>query len=134
MPIFADTPQLYKVMKELWEQIKADPKMSKELLDTQLVVRFHYCEPDGSVTIDGSDGKEIKVFTGDCESQPIVEMFMKSDVAHAFWLGKESPAIALLAGRIKSRGPVNKALALLPVVRPAFQLYPEIVERLKNSA
>ena len=134
MPVFADTNELYAVMTELWEQIKADPTMSHELLKSQLIVRFHYKEPEGYITIDGSDGKEIKITLGDCDAKPIVELTMKSDVAHNFWSGKENPAIALLNGKMMSKGPVNKALALLPVVKPAFQLYPSIVAKLKKSA
>jgi hypothetical protein len=61
-------------------------------------------------------------------------MSMKSDVAHNFWLGRENPALALISGKISSRGPVNKALALLPVVKPAFQIYPGVVEDLKRAA
>jgi putative sterol carrier protein len=134
MPIFANTNELYSVMHELWNQIKADPVMSQALLKSQLIVRFHYKDPDGYITIDGSDGSEIKITLGDCDAQPIVEVSMKSDVAHAFWSGKENPAVALLTGKMSSRGPVNKALALLPVVRPAFQIYPGIVEKMKKSA
>ena len=134
MPVFADTTELYLVMRELWEQIKADPVMSHGLLKSQLIVRFHYKEPDGYITIDGSDGREIKITLGDCEAKPIVEMTMKSDVAHAFWSGKENPAVALLSGKMQSTGPVNKALALLPVVKPAFQIYPAIVAKLNKSA
>jgi putative sterol carrier protein len=134
MPVFADTNELYSVMRELWEEIKANPQMSQELLKSRLIVRFHYRDPEGYVTIDGSDGQEIKIFVGECESKPIVEMTMKSDVAHAFWSGKENPAVALLSGRITSKGPVNRALALLPVVKPAFQIYPHIVARVKKSA
>ncbi len=134
MPIFADTNELYAVMRELWDQIKADPIMSQDLLKSQLIVRFHYKEPDGYITIDGSDGREIKITLGDCDAKPIVEMTMKSDVAHAFWSGKENPAVALLSGKMQSKGPVNRALALLPVVKPAFQIYPAIVAKLKKSA
>ncbi|HEY9714204.1 MAG TPA: SCP2 sterol-binding domain-containing protein [Chroococcales cyanobacterium] len=134
MSIFADTEQLYQVMQELWTQIKADKSMSDSLLKSKLVVRFHYREPDGHLTIDGSDGKEIKVTIGACDLKPDVEMFMKSDVAHNFWCGKENPAAALLTGKIVSKGPVNKALALLPAIKPAFQIYPTIVENAKKLA
>jgi putative sterol carrier protein len=135
MPIFSDTNQLYSVMRELWAQIKADKKMSEELLKSRLIVRFHYHDPEGYITIDGSDGLELKVSVGDSDAKPIVEITMKSDVAHNFWLGQENPAMALMTGKMSSKGPVNKALALLPVVKPAFQIYPRIVEeQLKDSA
>ncbi len=134
MAVFANTQELYTVMRELWETIKSDPGMSQELLKSRLIVRFHYREPDGFITVDGSDGLEIKITLGDCDAKPVVEMTMRSDVAHAFWSGTENPAVSLLSGRMTSRGPVNKALALLPVVKPAFQYYPEILARLRKSA
>lgn len=134
MSVFSNTDELYKTMEELWRRIAADEPMARKLLQSKLVVRFIYKDPDGMLTIDGSDGETIKVYAGDCELKPTIEMSMKSDVAHNFWLGKENPAVALIAGKIVSRGPVNKALALLPVVKPAFQIYPNVVEDLKKTA
>lgn len=134
MSVFSNSNELYSVMEELWRRIKADPSMSEKLLKSKLIVRFIYRDPDGVLTIDGSDGQEIKVYAGECSVKPIIEMAMKSDVAHNFWLGKENPAMALISGKISSKGPVNQALALLPVVRPAFQIYPNVVEDLKKSA
>lgn len=134
MSVFENTDQLYTVMQELWRQIKADKGMSSKLLSSRLIVRFIYKEPDGVLTIDGSDGHDIKVYVGPQDLNCDVEMSMKSDVAHNFWLGKENPALALIQGKIVSRGPVNKALALLPVVKPAFQIYPRIVRELRKSA
>jgi hypothetical protein len=135
MSVFADTDQLYSVMRELWKQIEADSAMSEALLKTRLIVRFRYREPEGFITIDGSDGENLRITLGDCDATPIVEMSMKSDVAHNFWLGRENPALSLLTGKMVSRGPVNRALALLPLIKPAFNLYPRIVEeQLKKSA
>lgn len=134
MSIFSNTDELHNVMKELWRRIKADDEMSAKLLKTKLIVRFIYRDPDGMVTIDGSDGVELKVYAGQCDLKPTIEMSMKSDVAHNFWLGKENPAVALITGKMSSKGPVNQALALLPVVKPAFRIYPDVVEDLKSSA
>lgn len=133
MPVFSNTDELYNVMHKLWTYIKSDESMSKQLLASRLIVRFHYEEPDGWLTVDGSDGVEIRFHFGDCDLEPNVEMFMKSDVAHNFWSGKEPPAVALMHGKIKSRGPVHKALALLPVVKPAFQVYPSMVEDIASK-
>ena len=134
MSRFTNTQHLYDVMQELWTRIKADNNMSNRLLQSRLIVRFHYKDPDGWVTVDGSDGKEIRVSIGHNELIPDVEMFMKADVAHHFWLGKENPALALLTGKMQSKGQVNKALALLPVLKPAFEIYPEVLEDLEKSA
>jgi len=128
MAVFQNTDQLYKVMDELWKRISDDEQISKNLLKSGLIVRFVYREPHGWVTIDGSDGKTIKVTLDQCETKPVVEMRMKSDFAHNFWLGKENVSMALMQGKIVSIGPVNKALALLPAVKPAFTIYSKVIE------
>ncbi|HNB25270.1 MAG TPA: SCP2 sterol-binding domain-containing protein [Candidatus Melainabacteria bacterium] len=132
MPYFTNTDELYTVMDRLWTYIKSEEEICGKLLGSKLVVRFKYKDPDGVITIDGSDGQELRFHFGDCEIEPDVEMTMKSDVAHNFWLGKEPPAVALLQGRIVSKGPVHKALALLPVIKPTFKIYPSIYE--ENSS
>lgn len=129
MSAFNSKEQLYSVMEELWVRIRADECMSKKLLDSRLVVRFVFRDPDGWLTIDGSDGNEMRIIVGNTELIPTIEMEMKSDFAHTFWLGRENAAMAILQGKIVSRGPVNKALALLPTIRPAFQIYPRVLEK-----
>ncbi len=126
MPAYANTEELHKVMVELWDRIKADKGMSEELLRSKLIVRFNYREPQGTMTIDSSDGQEMKIYAGDNDAKPIVEMSMTADVAHDFWLGQVSVPMAILTGKMVAKGPVNKALALLPTIKPAFQIYPEV--------
>jgi hypothetical protein len=133
MAIYASTEELDAVMHELWTAIANDPNMGPKLLQSQMIAQFHYREPDGRVTIDCSSGTELNIYTGDCSVKPIVEMFMKSDVAHEFWLGKIGIPVAIMTGKIVSKGPVNQALALLPVIKPAFELYPEIYSKHRSK-
>src|SRR6516165_11085886 len=133
MAIFASSEELNEVMDKLWNRIKADPSMSKQLLQSKISVRFYYREPDGRLTLDCTDGKEMKISTGESNIKPVVEMFMKSDVAHEFWLGKVNVPVAILSGKIVSKGPVNRALSLLPVVKPAYAMYPEIFESIREE-
>jgi hypothetical protein len=133
MPFYSDTKELNEVMETLWDKIAKDDDMSKKLLDSKLIVRFNYREPEGRLTVDCSDGKTFKYTTGDTDAKPIVEMFMKADVAHEFWLGKVNVPIAILSGKIVSKGPTPRALALLPVVKPAYAMYPPIYENIKKA-
>lgn len=130
---FANTEALYRVMNELWARIKADKAMSEGLLASKMAVRFNYKDPAGQVTVDSRDGQDMKVTAGPCDIKPDVEMDMKSDVAHEFWLGKTSVPMAILTGKIVAKGPVQKALTLLPVIKPAFLIYPEVYKT-HNSA
>jgi len=133
MAFYTDTAQLNTVMETLWGQIANDEDMSKKLLAGKLIVRFNYREPDGKLTVDCSDGTTMRFTTGDTEAKPIIEMFMKADVAHEFWLGKVNVPVAILSGKIVSKGPTPKALALLPVVKPAYALYPSIYDAVKKK-
>lgn len=134
MAAFTDTEDLYRVMEELWKRIIDDEQISQNLLKSRLIVRFVYREPDGWVTIDGSDGENIKVTLDQCGTKPVVEMRMKSDFAHSFWQGRENVSLALMQGKIVSTGPVSKALALLPAVRPAFSIYNKVISDLNKAA
>ncbi len=133
MPAFKNTDELNAVMELLWGTIKDDPGMSSKLIASKLVVRFVYREPEGRLTVDCSDGKTMLVSTGDTSNKPIIEMFMKADVAHEFWLGKVNVPVAILSGKIVSKGPTPKALALLPVIKPAFPMYLDIYETAKKK-
>lgn len=128
MAYFANSEELNRVMEMLWTRIKSDPGMSKKLLDSKLIVQFKYRDPDGLLTIDCSDGQEMKIITGSTSIKPIVEMSMKSDIAHEFWLGKVNVPLAIMSGKIVSKGPTPKALALLPVIKPAYEIYPSVLQ------
>jgi putative sterol carrier protein len=128
MAYFASSDELNRVMDILWHKIKADPEMSKKLLQSKLIVQFKYRDPDGQLTIDCSDGEEMKILIGATNIKPVIEMSMKADVAHEFWLGKVNVPLAIMSGKIVSKGPTPKALALLPVIKPAYALYPSVLQ------
>src|SRR6185437_10169525 len=120
--------ELNRVMEVLWTRIKNDPGMSQQLIKSKLVIQFKYRDPDGLLTIDCSDGKELHIIVGHTSIRPVVEMSMKADTAHEFWLGKVFVPGAILSGKIVSKGPTPKALALLPVIKPAYAMYPKVLE------
>ncbi len=134
MAVFSSTDELQQVMQELWLEIKRTEDMAEKLVASKLVVQFRYREPEGLVTIDCSDGIEMKILVGQTDIKPLIEMSMKADIAHEFWLGKVNVPMALMMGKIVSRGPTPKALALLPVIKPAYIIYPKVLEiRGKNT-
>lgn len=128
MAFFSSTEEVQKIMEALWNEIKVNPEIAAPLLQSRLIVQFHYRDPEGRLTIDCADGENMIIVWGEYDKKPIVEMFMKADVAHEFWLGNVNVPVYLISGRIVAKGPVNKALALLPAVKPAFKIYPDIFE------
>lgn len=132
MAFFNSTDELASVMKGLWSAIAEDSVISQPLIKSKMIARFHYKDPEGQITIDCSDGENIVTQWGACDKKPDVEMFMKADVAHEFWRGKVNVPMYLLNGKMVAKGPVNKALALLPAIKPAFKKYPDVVKATLN--
>ncbi len=55
-------------------------------------------------------------------------MTMDSDVANRYFQGKENVAMAIARRRIKTSGDVKKALKLIPITKPIYDRYRELVE------
>ncbi|MGD2207342.1 MAG: thiamine pyrophosphate-dependent enzyme, partial [Anaerolineae bacterium] len=129
MPVFRNTDHLYQVLGALFERVAAEPAIVDRLLEGNLVVRFRFSEPDGAVTIDLRQAPLTYTF-GDSPLKPDVEMIQSGDTAHQFWLGRLNVARAIATRKVVSRGSVPKALALLPAVKPAFDIYPQVLREL----
>ena len=54
---------------------------------------------------------------------------MSSETANRYFQGKENVALAIARRRIKTGGDVKAALALIPITKPVFEHYRELVER-----
>jgi len=129
MAVFRDTEHLYEVLGALFDRVRQDPVISHRLLEGNLVVRFRFTDPEGVVTIDLRQAPLSYEF-GPSDLQPDVEMIQSGDTAHQFWLGRLNTARVIATRKVVARGSVPKALALLPAVKPAFDLYPEVLAEL----
>lgn len=121
MGVFKDTQQLYDILGNFFTYLKDDPDIGPKVLASGLVLQFIYEEPDGVIYV---DCPKNQVFLGaQPDIKPDVEMRMKSDVAHRFWLGKVNLMISLTKGEIKAKGPIPKIMKLLPVIKGAYEKY-----------
>jgi len=71
----------------------------------------------------------VELLFGPCDRKPIVDMSMKAETAHQFWLGKVNLVAALTRGTIVAKGPIPSIMKLLPVITPAYKMYPEILKQ-----
>jgi 2-oxoisovalerate dehydrogenase E1 component len=131
--VFRDTEHLYRVMGALMERVRAEPELSGELAKSNLVVRYVFTEPEGTITVD-LRGEPIGFTIGPSDLRPDVEFMQTGDVAHQFWLGKLSAPRAIATRKVISRGSVTKALQLLPAVKPVFAVYPEVLREIGEEA
>ncbi len=128
MPYFESIEPFYECISELFDRLSEDPVIKEKALQSKLIVNFIYRNPEGEVWIDCT-GDEIKLMTGKQELTADATLKMDTDVAHRFWLGKLNLIKALTTEEIESEGSVPRMLKLLPVIKPAFKIYPEILKK-----
>jgi hypothetical protein len=130
---FKSADEFCEVMDKTFELMSTDPDMGPKLRDAETPQRFEFPDLDLAVNItyasEVKDGQHLRwEWSDDVAWEPEVEMKMDSDVANRYFQGKENIAIALARRRIKSSGNVKAALALIPVTKPVFAQYREMIE------
>lgn len=127
MPTFESSAKLQEVLGGFFGFLLEQPEMARKLLDSKLVLKFNYAEPELSITVDLRGDNGIVTFN-DAEKKSDVEMKMKADVAHKFWFGKVNLVMALARREMIAKGPIPKILKLLPIIKPAYELYPKYLQ------
>ncbi|MEM7182366.1 MAG: iron-containing alcohol dehydrogenase [Spirochaetota bacterium] len=129
--IFKDTDMLYEVLGGYYRKLASDPKLKKAFLNSNLKVQFVYNNPDAYITIDAS-GDDVKVYNGsDGDHVKLdVEMGLEADLAHYFWHGEVNAVQALTRRQISTKGDMAKAMQLLPILTPAYEIYPQFLREI----
>jgi len=125
---FRDGDELYDVIGSFLRSLDDHPEIGPTFRSTNLKIRFNYRNPEASITIDATGGGALEFTYGPSDMKVDIEMTMEADFAHMFWLGKANLVKALTRRQVTSRGQVQRAVKLLPVLRPAFKLYPEFLQ------
>ena len=130
---FRSADEFREVIDKTFELMSTDPEMGPKLRDAQAPQRFEIPDLDLVVNItyrdEVADGQHLRwEWSDDVPWDPIVQMTMDSDVANRYFQGKENVAIALARRRIKSKGDLKAALALIPITKPVFAQYRTMIE------
>ncbi len=122
--VFPDAETLYRVLGGFFERLKSDPQIGGPLQASGLCVQFAFDPPAATMTIDARSDK-VQIYRGaEFTGTPEVTMTMSGDFAHAFWHGRVNLVSALTRRQVVARGNVPKTLKLLPILKPAYALYP----------
>src|SRR3954453_8096271 len=118
-------------MDEVFAMMDRDPEMGPRLRDADTPQRFEFTDFDEVVNIraarEGEEGNLHWEWTDDVDWEPRVQMAMSSEVANRYFQGKENVPIAIARRRIKAGGDVKAALSILPITKPVFARYQEVV-------
>jgi hypothetical protein len=127
---FHSADEFRQVMDKTFGLMSDDPDMGPKLRDADTPQRFEFPDLDLVVNVTAGDEENLRWdWTDDVPWEPEVEMTMDSEIANRYFQGKENIAIAVARRRIRSQGNTKKALALVPVTKPVFAQYREMVER-----
>jgi hypothetical protein len=126
---FRSAEEFREVLDKTFGLMSSDPEMGPKLRDADTPQRFEFPDLDLVVNVTAGDQENLRwEWSDDVPWEPEVEMSMDSEIANRYFQGKENIAIALARRRIRSKGNTKKALALIPVTKPVFGKYREMIE------
>jgi putative sterol carrier protein len=128
MPYFKDADEVYATIGKLFQDLAEDDELSPKFQKANTIVQYQYRDPESRITVKLIEGEDGQVDFGDTAMEPEVVMTMEADTAHRFWLGKVNVTVALARGQMKAKGPVAKILKLVPLTKPVFPRYRELLE------
>ena len=130
---FKSADECREVIGRAFELMSSDPDMGPKLREADTPQRWEFPDLDLVVNVTAADsgsGPNLRwEWSDDVAWEPEVLMTMDSEVANRYFQGKENIAMAIARRRIKTSGNVKKALALVPVTKPVFRLYREMLEK-----
>ncbi len=122
MPVFESSEKMYEVLGNLFRHLANHPDAGPRFRAAEIDIRFNITDPNGEIWLT----RKGEVICGKTDLKPTVEMTLSGDSCHKFWLKELTLPVALAKGRIKAKGPMAKILKLLPILKPAYEAYPEI--------
>lgn len=127
MPYFKDANEVYEFLGQLLVDLCHDDELGPKFNKANTIVQYRYTDPDCTITVKMIDGEMGRVEMGEATLEPEVVLSMATDVAHKFWLGKVNVTVALARGQIEATGPVAKILKLVPLTKPVFPRYRQML-------
>jgi hypothetical protein len=130
-PQFTSPEEFRDVMNRTFALMDEDPSMGPKLRDADVPQRFEFSDLDMVLNVraarSGEDGNLHWEWSDDVEWEPKVKMTMSSETANKYFQGKENVAMAIARRRIKTGGDVKAALALIPITKPLYGMYRDMV-------
>lgn len=128
---FKERDEMVSVLSSLWDKILNDREIVASVSSVKILVKFRLKDPDANLFID-TRGDSPRYFwdpenPDDPDMDPDVEMILSAETSHKFWMQDINVPLAIAGRKIIAKGSVQKALKLLPALKPAFALYPGVL-------
>jgi hypothetical protein len=123
--------------REYGGEVEQINRIGEQIRRSRAAFAFYLTDPEAVIGIDArgpDEGENYAVFFGRSPAAPDVAIRTTGDVAHQFWGGNVNVPLALMTGKMKTKGSRAKALQLLPRIVPAFPLYRRYLELIDERA
>ena len=130
MSAFRSPDEFVEVMNRTFTLMSEDPEMGPRLREADTPQRFEFTDLEMVVNIRAGrpgEGNLAWEWSDDIHWEPKVKMSMTSETANRYFQGKENVAIAIARRRIKAGGDVKAALQIIPITKPLFGHYREMI-------
>ena len=121
MPAYTSCDQAVPVFSTLFEIMLEDDGFRAIVRDEALSVRFVHTNPDFELYVDAAG-----VRVDGPPAPTTLSIKMSCDTADALWSGRLLMPIAVATGKIRIKGSVARVIEFVPLLRPAFDRYPEL--------
>jgi 2-oxoisovalerate dehydrogenase E1 component len=128
MKPFSDREEMVRILTILWDKILSNPQVIKSVGQSKILVKFRLTDPDADLYIDIRGAAPRFYWDPEVPEDPDVEMILSGQTSHLFWMEDLNVPLAIASRKIIAKGSIQKALKLLPALKPAFALYPGVLE------
>ncbi|MGQ0465103.1 MAG: hypothetical protein ACT4QG_07245 [Sporichthyaceae bacterium] len=125
MTYFADANEVDKYIGGVFRLAGDHPEIGPKLKAADIIMRAVYTDPECEMHVYMRD--PVQVVFGPIDEPADVTMMMSADIAHRFWRGEYNMTVGMAKGEVKAKGPVAKILKLVPLGKPLFPLYRNLV-------
>jgi putative sterol carrier protein len=132
MPFFSDADEVYKYIGGVFRAAADHEEVGPKMAAADVNLQIYYSDPESALTVRFHEPK-LEVEEGNEDPNADVKLFMPADIGDKYWRGEYNLAVGLAKGQVKAKGPVNKILKLVPLTKPLFPMYRDLVSE-KDSA
>ena len=125
MPFFHDADEVYEYIGGIFRAAAEHPEVGPKFASLGLTMQLDYFDPVASMTVRMHDPMTVEV--GGRDHGADLTLSMPADIADRYWRGEYNLGVGLAKKKIDVRGPVDELLALVPLTRPLFPVYREMV-------
>lgn len=133
MAVYKSQQEFEAILSRLWDRILDTPAIVASVSGVKLIARFKYTDYPSALYIDISGDKPAYYFNPEKEVAPDVDMILSSETSHLFWMEDLNVPMAIATRKIIPKGSVQKALKLIPALKPAFAIYPEVLKEFNRE-